>query len=336
MNKDTVLVTGGLGYIGSHIVLNALEKNHKVIIIDNLQNSKIGTLDVLEAISKTNINFFKADIRSREDIFNIFSDNNISSVIHCAGLKSVTESFERPLDYYDINFNGLLNLLLAMKKFDVNNLIFSSSATVYGNPDYLPIDESHKLQPLNPYGQSKLFAEKLIKDFTNSNRDFNSVILRYFNPIGSHQSGLIGDNPKNEPTNIMPLLCYSIIRDRHFTVHGLDYDTHDGTGIRDYIHISDLSEAHLLAEENITSKKLSGVNTINLGSGHGHSVFELIKALEKHSNSKLKIVKGERRAGDITSSYANNDLAQKKIGWKPNKSIDEMCLSSLNYYKNFI
>jgi len=329
----TILVTGGMGYIGSHTVVELINKKYNVIIVDNLSNSKIKVLDRIEMITKIRPKFYKIDCVKKRSFEKVFKENKIDAVIHFAGLKAVGESVEKPLMYYNNNIISTLNLIELMKKYNVNNLVFSSSATVYGNPKSVPIDETFELHVTNPYGRTKLMIEDILRDYCNINKEFNCALLRYFNPIGAHKSGLIGENPKGIPNNLMPYIAQVAIGKREFLgVFGNDYNTVDGTGVRDYIHVVDLAIGHVLTLDKLFNN--SGLVTYNLGTGKGTSVLELHKAFEKACGFSIPYKILPRRKGDIDSCYANCDKAYKELGFKAQYDIYDMCLDSWNFQKN--
>lgn len=323
-----VLVTGGLGYIGSHLVVELQNLNNNVFVIDNLSNSKAITKEKIESITKKNLNFYKLDIRNHAELLKIFSNNHIDAVIHLAGLKSVSESVSKPIEYYDNNISGTISLLKAMDKSNVKNLVFSSSATVYGTPEYLPLDEKHPRSATNPYGSSKLKIEYILEDLYKSNNSWSIIMLRYFNPIGAHDSGLIGDNPNGIPNNLMPYISrVALNKLSSLNVFGNNYDTKDGTGVRDYIHINDLSSGHIAALDFII-KTENTIEAVNLGTGSGTSVLELIRAYEHENNLKIKFNYAKRRNGDIASCYADVKKASRILGWKSKYKISDMCQST--------
>lgn len=325
-----ILVTGGLGYIGSHTVVELLDNNYDVVIIDNLSNSKIETLDKLKKITGKDILFYQGDVCDKELLRKIFKDNKIDGVIHFAGYKAVGESVSKPLKYYRNNIDSTLSLLEVMEEYNCLNIIFSSSATVYGKPNSLPIYEDFPLSTTNPYGSTKLFIEYILKDLYTSNNDWNITILRYFNPIGAHKSGLIGEDPKDIPNNLMPYIVKVATGELPvLNIFGDDYDTIDGTGVRDYIHVVDLAHGHVLALNN----KNTGVKIYNLGTGKGTSVLELVNAFEKVNNIKINKKIAPRRPGDIDACFASCDKAMKELGFKAERNIDEMCLDAYNFVK---
>ena len=326
-----ILVTGGLGYIGSHTVVELLDNNYEVVVIDNLSNSKIETLDKLKIITGKEIKFYQDDVCNKEILRKIFKENKIDSVIHFAGFKAVGESVMKPLKYYRNNIDSTLSLLEVMEEFNVFNIIFSSSATVYGKPNSLPIYEDFPLSTTNPYGTTKLFIEYILKDLYISNNKWNITILRYFNPIGAHKSGLIGEDPKDIPNNLMPYIVKVATGELEIlNIFGDDYDTPDGTGVRDYIHVVDLAKGHVLALNN----KNNGVKIYNLGTGKGTSVKELVAAFERVNNLTINKKIAPRRPGDIDACYASCDKAMKELGFKALANIDEMCEDAYNFVKH--
>lgn len=321
----TVLVTGGAGYIGSHTVLRLLELGVQPVIFDNLYNSSEESLKRVEQITGKKPIFYKADMRDKEAITQIFKNHKIDSVIHFAGLKAVGESVQKPLEYYDNNIGGTLVLLEVMKEFNVKKLVFSSSATVYGNPERLPIDEDCSLSTTNPYGSTKLYIEGILKDLYVSDNTWNIILLRYFNPVGAHESGMIGENPKGIPNNLTPYIAQVASgKLKEIQVFGNDYNTPDGTGVRDYIHVMDLAEGHIKALEKVND---AGVHIYNLGTGIGYSVLEVIMAFQKACGKKLPYKIVPRRAGDIASCYADASKAKNELDWTAKLSIDDMCVS---------
>ncbi len=336
----TVLVTGGTGFIGSHTCVQLLQKNYKVIIVDNLSNSKIDVLESIKNVSKSdNIIFYNRNI-TNDDCSDIFSDYKIYAVIHFAGLKSVNESVNNPLYYYHTNIMSTINILKSMKENGCKNLVFSSSATVYGN-SLPPFKEESKtgVGISNPYGKTKYMLEEILIDYSKINKDFNIVILRYFNPIGAHPSGLLGENPNNIPNNLMPYIlkvAYKHNIDKNMqgydslAVYGNDYDTRDGSCIRDYIHVLDLADSHLLSIEKIDIFK-NNLNIFNIGMGNGTSVLEIINIFEKVNNIKVPYNIVERREGDVPISYCKNDKSIEFLDFKPKKTIEDMCKDAWNY-----
>ena len=332
-----VLVTGGAGYIGSHTVVELLNKGRKVIIIDDFSNSKESVLDAIKEITKKTFKFYEGSYLDRELLEKIFKENEIDSVINFAGFKAVGESVQKPLEYYHNNVFGAINLLEVMKKYNVKNFIFSSSATVYGDPEKVPLDENCKIGgTTNPYGTSKLFIEQILQDLYKSDNSWNIVILRYFNPVGAHESGLIGEEPQGIPNNLMPYIvrvAAGILKE--LSIFGNDYNTKDGTGVRDYIHVVDLAKGHLAALDKLEKEK-QGIFIYNLGTGNGYSVLEMVKAFEKATGKKVPYRIAERRAGDIAECYSNVEKAEKELNWKAEKGIEEMCRDSWKYIEKKI
>nr|WP_304968987.1 UDP-glucose 4-epimerase GalE [uncultured Dubosiella sp.] len=323
-----ILVTGGAGYIGSHTCVDLLEVGYDVVVVDNLSNSSEEALRRVEQIAKRPVTFYKADILDREAIRAILEKENVDAVIHFAGLKAVGESVEKPLEYYTTNIAGTLVLLEEMKKANVKNIIFSSSATVYGSPAEMPITEAcPKGTCTNPYGWSKWMIEQMLMDVYTADPSWNVMLLRYFNPIGAHASGLIGEDPKGIPNNLLPYVAQVAIgKLKEVGVFGNDYDTPDGTGVRDYIHVVDLANGHVKALEQI--KKNAGLKVYNLGTGRGYSVLDVIHAFEKACGHEIPYAIKPRRAGDIAMCYAQCDLAKDELGWQAQYDLDEMCASS--------
>ena len=325
-----ILVTGGLGFIGSHTTVELCKNNYNVIIIDNLSNSNIEVLDKLKEITGKDIVFYQDDVCNKDALKKIFKKEKIDGVIHFAGFKAVGESVEMPLKYYRNNIDSTLSLLEVMEEFSCYNLIFSSSATVYGKPKSLPIKEDFPLSTTNPYGSTKLFIEHILEDLYISNNKWNITILRYFNPIGADKSGLIGENPKDIPNNLMPYILKVVTNELpKLKIYGDDYDTVDGTGVRDYIHVSDLAYGHVLALKN----KKKGLKIYNLGTGHGTSVLELINTFEKVNKVTVNKEITCRRKGDIDACYASCDKAFNELGFKTKYNLDEMCRDAYNYVK---
>ena len=325
-----VLVTGGLGFIGSHTVVELLDDGYEVVVIDNLYNSNIGVVDKIKKITGKDFLFYENDVCDEEALDKIFRNNTIDAVIHFAGYKAVGESVQKPIMYYENNLVSTLHLCKKMKEYGCNNMIFSSSATVYGNPEKLPITEDSKVGgTTNPYGTTKLMIERILKDISISNSDFHAIVLRYFNPIGAHESGLIGEVPNGIPNNLMPYIVRVASGELEIlSVFGDDYDTPDGTGVRDYIHVVDLAKGHLKALEKIND--LEGINYYNLGTGTGYSVLDMVKAFERVNGVKVPYKIVERREGDIASCYADPSKALKELGWKAELGLDEMMR---DYYK---
>ena len=328
-----ILLTGGTGYIGSHTALELLNTGYEVVIIDNLSNSKKEVVDMIKSITQKDVVFYEGDLRNEELVTEIFEKESIDAVIHFAGLKAVGESVQKPLYYYQNNIDSTLVLLSVMQKMNCKKIVFSSSATVYGDPIFLPLTEDHPLSTTNPYGSTKLFIENILQDLYVSDNEWGIVILRYFNPVGSHESFLIGENPNGIPNNLMPFINKVAFGDLEvLSVFGDDYDTKDGTGVRDYIHITDLAIGHLRALEYIKEKQV--VEVVNLGTGNGYSVLELVNSYENVNNIKLNYKIVERRPGDIATCYADATKAKKIMNWQADKSINEMCKSAYEFYKN--
>jgi len=334
-----ILITGGLGFIGSNIIYNLLKKNKniEVHVVDNLSNSHIKTLYYLRKFSKNFLHFYQANINEKSVLDRIFQANKIDAVIHLAALKSVSESESKKGLYYWNNIRGSKILLKSMLENNVNNLIFSSSATVYGIPRILPIKEIHRTKPINFYGFTKLEIEKEIISLTEKNNKFKSIILRYFNPVGSNDDNSLGDNPRQPPANVMPLILKAISNNKNFNIFGSDYITHDGSGVRDYIHISDLADAHI--ESLSYFSNIKNYEIFNVGTGVGFSVLELLKTFNRTNNTQLKYVFCDRRKGDVDEVFASSKKIQTCTNWRPTKNIKDMCLSSYKFYlknKNLI
>jgi len=328
-----VLVTGGAGYIGSHACIALDAAGFDFVVFDNLCNSSSESLNRVEKIINKSVKFENGDIRSKDDMQRVFSKYKIDSVIHFAGLKAVGESVEKPLEYYDNNINGTLVLLAAMKEAGCKKIVFSSSATVYGDPHTTPIKEDFPLSATNPYGRTKLFIEEILRDVNVSDDKFKVVLLRYFNPVGAHKSGTIGEDPNGIPNNLMPFIAQTAVGKREFlSVFGDDYNTPDGTGVRDYIHVVDLAQGHVNALEKISS--IDGVLTVNLGTGNGYSVLDMVKSFEKASGKSVAYKIAPRRSGDIASCFADPAYAYKMLGWKATRGIDEMCEDSWRWQSN--
>jgi len=325
----SVLVTGGTGYIGSHTCVDFIEKGQEVIIMDNLCNSKIEVLDYIEKITSVRPKFYEVDLLDREGMKKIFDENDIDTVIHFAGLKAVGESVAKPIEYYKNNIGGTLNLIEEMRDHNCFKLVFSSSATVYGKPQSVPIKEDFPLSTTNPYGTTKLYIEQILKDLCVADNRFSVVLLRYFNPIGAHESGLIGDDPNGIPNNLMPYVtrvAKGVLP--HLNVFGNDYDTPDGTGVRDYIHVLDLAAGHYAALKALANP---GVSIYNLGTGNGISVLDIVNAFERVNNIKIPYQIAPRRPGDIAECYADASKAEFELGWKATRTLDDMCASAWNF-----
>lgn len=329
-----ILVTGGTGYIGSHTVVDLLNDNYEVVIVDNYSNSKPEVLNRINKITGKTPIFYECDVRNEEKMREIFAKENITDIIHFAGLKSVAESVKYPEMYFDNNIGSTKVLLKLMKEFSVNNFVFSSSATVYGVPKHVPLSEDDEVGGCtNPYGQTKLDIEYLLKDYAKENPSANIAILRYFNPIGAHPSGLIGEDPNGIPNNLMPYITQVAIGKRpQLMVYGNDYNTIDGTGVRDYIHVVDLARGHLCALKKLVEKP--GLFIYNLGTGRGTSVLELMHAFEKANNLVIPFVFAERRPGDVDENYAKCDKAYEEMGFKTKLTIVDACRDSWNWQKN--
>ncbi len=325
-----VLVTGGIGYIGSHTVYELIKAKHDVVIVDNFSNSKKETLEKLKNLVGQDLSFYEGDVCDKAFLEKVFQEEKIDVVIHFAGFKAVGESVEKPLLYYQNNLESTLTLLEVMGKHNCKNLIFSSSATVYGSPEHLPIKEDFPLSTTNPYGTTKLMIEKILKDLYQSDSSWNITILRYFNPIGNEESGTLGEDPKGIPNNLMPYIVRVATGELEIlSVFGDDYDTKDGTGVRDYIHVVDLARGHVLAAE-----KLSGLSIYNLGTGHGYSVLDLVKTFEKVNNVKVPYKITDRRPGDIAMCYADVTKAKEELSFEAEKTLEDMCRDSYTYIKN--
>lgn len=325
-----ILVTGGLGFIGSHTCVELLNANYEVVIIDNLSNSSIDVLEKLEEITSKRPKFYEIDACNKEKVSVVFKENKIDAVIHFAGYKAVGESVSEPLKYYRNNLDSTLTLLEVMKEYSCHNFVFSSSATVYGTPKELPIKEDFPLSTTNPYGTTKLMIERILQDVSKADKDLSIIVLRYFNPIGAHPSGLIGENPNGIPNNLMPYIVR--VADKELpilSVFGNDYNTHDGTGVRDYIHVVDLAKGHLKALEKVVNFK--GIEYYNLGTGKGYSVLDLVNTFEKVNNVKVPYKIVDRRPGDIDACYADPTKAYEKLGFKAEYGIEDMCRDSYNY-----
>ena len=324
-----ILVTGGTGYIGSHTIVELINNNYETVIVDNLYNSKKDVLDKIEKITGIRPLFYEVDILNYEELEKVFKDNKFDAVIHFAGLKAVGESVAKPLLYYRNNLDSTLTLLEVMNKYNCKKIVFSSSATVYGSPKSLPIKEDFPLSTTNPYGSTKLMNEEILKDVCIADKEFSAVILRYFNPIGAHKSGLIGENPNGIPNNLMPYIVRVATHQlKELSIFGDDYDTIDGTGVRDYIHVVDLAKGHLSA---INKLQEPGINYYNLGTGRGYSVLEIVNSFMKVNNVEVKYKIAPRRPGDIAACYADPTKALKELGWKATLDIDDMCKDSYNY-----
>jgi UDP-glucose 4-epimerase len=329
----SILVTGGAGYIGSHTSVELLNAGYEIIIVDNLSNSKPESLKRVKEITGKDFKFYEVDLLDRTALDNVFASNKIDAVIHFAGLKAVGESVSIPLHYYHNNITGTLVLCEVMQKYGVKNLVFSSSATVYGMPDRVPISEDFPLSATNPYGRTKLMIEEILRDVHVSDEDWSIALLRYFNPIGAHESGRIGEDPNGIPNNLMPYITQVAVgKLKELQVFGNDYETEDGTGVRDYIHVVDLALGHLKALEKVLSSK--GVDAFNLGTGTGYSVLQTVSAFEKASGKKVPHRIAARRPGDVGVCYADPAKAESELGWTAKRGIEEMCQDSWRWQEN--
>ena len=328
-----VLVCGGAGYIGSHICVELLDAGYEVTVIDDFSNSKPEVLEHIKEITGKEVKFYEFNILNEEKTEAVFKENKIDAVIHCAAFKAVGESVEKPIEYYTNNLTTTLIVSKMMKKYNVNQIVFSSSATVYGDPEKVPITEDCKLgETTNPYGTSKAMMERILTDVQHAYPQMSVTLLRYFNPIGAHESGLIGEDPKGIPNNLMPYIMKVATGELEcLGVFGDDYNTHDGTGVRDYIHVVDLAKGHVKAIEHYAKP---GVHICNLGTGTGYSVLDLVKTFERVNNVKINYVIKDRRPGDIATCYANPERAKKELGWVATKGIEDMCRDTWNYALN--
>ena len=325
----SILVTGGTGYIGSHTCVDFIEHGQEVVVMDNLCNSKIEVLDYIEKITGIRPKFYECDLLDKAGMKKIFDENDIDTVIHFAGLKAVGESVAKPIEYYKNNIGGTLNLIEEMRDHNCFKLVFSSSATVYGKPESVPIKEDFPLSTTNPYGTTKLYIEQILKDLCVADNRFSVVLLRYFNPIGAHESGLIGDDPNGIPNNLMPYVtrvAKGVLP--HLNVFGNDYETPDGTGVRDYIHVLDLAAGHYAALKALSDP---GVSIYNLGTGNGVSVLDIVNAFERVNGIKIPYQITDRRPGDIAECYADATKAYEELGWKAERTLDDMCASAWNF-----
>lgn len=328
-----ILLTGGLGYIGSHTAVELLENNYEVVIADNLSNSKIDVKDKIEKITGKKVKVYIGDVCDKSFLETIFKENKIDGIIHFAGYKAVGESVKIPVDYYRNNIDSMLSVLEIMKKYECRNLVFSSSATVYGRAKSMPIYEDFEVGAANPYGRTKLFIEEILKDASKANPKLNIAILRYFNPIGAHESGLIGENPNGIPNNLMPYITKVATGKLEFlNIFGNDYPTKDGTGVRDYIHVCDLANGHVKALKKLETN--CGLVIYNLGTGTGYSVLEIVNTFNEVCGNKVKYKFAPRREGDIDVCYACPDKAEKELGFKATRTLKDMCLSSYNFEIN--
>ena len=328
-----VLVTGGAGYIGSHTCIELSKAGFDFVVYDNLCNASKESLSRVEKIIDKKVKFVEGDIRDRDALQKVFDTYEIDSVIHFAGLKAVGESVEKPLAYYDNNVSGTVVLCEVMQENNCKKIVFSSSATVYGDPHTTPIKEDFPLSATNPYGRSKLFIEEILRDLFVSDSEWKIVLLRYFNPVGAHKSGTIGEDPNGIPNNLMPFISQTAVGKREqLSVFGDDYDTHDGSGVRDYIHVVDLADGHVKALNKIA--ELDGVLTVNLGTGKGYSVLDMVKAFEKVSGKKVPYIIAPRRAGDIAKCFADPSYAKESLGWEAIRGVDEMCEDTWRWQSN--
>lgn len=323
----TVLVTGGAGYIGSHAAVELLENGYEIVVIDNLSNSQIEAINRVQELTGKTFPFYQIDLLDYEALDQLFQKYDFDSVIHFAGLKAVGESVQIPLKYYHNNITGTLNLCEIMNKYNVKKMVFSSSATVYGNPERVPIDETFPLSATNPYGRTKLMIEDILRDLYVSDNSWRIALLRYFNPIGAHESGRIGENPSGIPNNLMPYITQVAVGKREkLNVFGNDYDTHDGTGVRDYIHVVDLVRGHIKALQYLDNHE--GIEAFNLGTGTGYSVLDLVKAFSEVNNIYIPYEITNRRPGDVAICYANPTKAEKMLNWKAEYNLERMCKDS--------
>ena len=329
-----VLVTGGAGFIGSHTVVELLNAGHEVVIVDNFSNSKPASLDAIKKITGKDFKFYELNILDKDALNKVFDENDIDAVIHFAALKAVGESVEKPIEYYENNIQGTLVLVDCMRKHNVKKIVFSSSATVYGAPDKVPIEETQEAtRATNPYGETKVMNERILNDIYASDNEWSVILLRYFNPIGAHESGLIGEEPNGIPNNLMPYINKVAVGELdHLNVFGDDYDTEDGTGVRDYIHVVDLAKGHIKAIER--AEKIKGVEVYNLGTGKGYSVLDIVKNFEKANNIKIKYEIAPRRVGDIAECYADPSKAKEVLGWEATKDLEDMCKDSWRFTQN--
>lgn len=331
--KMKILVTGGAGYIGSHTCVELLNSGYEIIVVDNFSNSNPEALKRIEEITNKKLKFYELDILNKTALEKVFSENKIEAVIHFAGLKAVGESVRVPISYYHNNITGTLILSEVMKKYNVRKMVFSSSATVYGKPKSVPICENAPLSATNPYGRTKLMIEEILRDVYISDKNWSIALLRYFNPIGAHESGRIGENPNGIPNNLMPYITQVAVGKRDkLSIFGDDYNTHDGTGVRDYIHVVDLAKAHLKALERIINT--TGIEAYNIGTGVGYSVLDLVNNFEKVTKQKISYVISERRPGDIDTCYANPMKAKKLLNWTSEKTIEDMCQDAWRWQVN--
>ena len=328
-----ILITGGAGYIGTHTMVELLNAGRELVVVDNFINSKPCALDRVKQITGRDFKFYEVDLLDYDALERVFKENNIDSCIHFAGLKAVGESCQKPLWYYHNNITGTLNLCDIMQKYGAKRIVFSSSATVYGKPESVPITEDFPLSTTNPYGETKLMIERILKDLQAADSEWSVSVLRYFNPIGAHKSGMIGEDPQGIPNNLLPYVAQVATGRREcLSVFGNDYNTHDGTGVRDYIHVVDLARAHLKAIER--AEKVTGIEYFNVGTGVGYSVLDIVKAYEKTTGAKVNYKIVDRRPGDIDECYADPKKAKEILGWTAEYGIEDMCRDSYNWQVN--
>jgi UDP-glucose 4-epimerase len=328
-----ILVTGGAGYIGSHTVVELLNQDHEVVIVDDFSNAHPTVLDRIKELSGKDFSFYELNLLDKEGLEKVFEENEIEAVIHFAGFKAVGESVEKPLKYYHNNITGTLVLLEVMKAFNVKKIVFSSSATVYGMDNKAPFTEDMPTSATNPYGQTKVFIEHILSDLVVSDEEWSVILLRYFNPIGAHESGRIGEDPNDVPNNLMPYITQVAVgKLEQLSIFGVDYETHDGTGVRDYIHVLDLAQGHLSALD--YALKHSGVEAVNLGTGEGYSVLDVVHAFENANDVEIPYEIVDRRPGDIAVGYADATKAKELLGWEAVHSLEDMCRTSWNWQKN--
>ena len=334
MSNKTVLLAGGAGYIASHTAIELMEAGYDVISADCYYNSKPEVFNRIEKITGVKVKNYNVDVCDTEALDKVFAENKIDAVIHFAGYKAVGESVAKPMMYYENNLDSTFSLIKVMKKYDCNNIVFSSSATVYGVPESVPLVETMKTGPCtNPYGWTKLMNEQILMDFAKADESLSVVLLRYFNPVGAHKSGLIGEDPAGIPNNLMPFISQVAVGKReHLNVFGDDYNTHDGTGVRDYIHVVDLAKAHVKAIDYAFDNK--GTEVFNIGTGVGYSVLDMVKAFERANDIKIPYVIAPRRPGDVDACYADSSKAEKMLGWKAEKTLEDMCKDTWNWQKN--
>jgi UDP-glucose 4-epimerase len=329
----SILVTGGAGYIGSHTCIELLNNNYEIVIIDNFSNSCAEVLNRIKEVTGKDFKFYQLDLLDKEGLDHVFSENNFEAVIHFAGLKAVGESVKIPISYYQNNITSTLNLCEVMQKHDVKKIVFSSSATVYGIPESVPITEDFPLSATNPYGRTKLMIEEILTDIYNSDNKWSIVLLRYFNPFGAHPSGRLGEDPNGIPNNLMPYVTQVAVgKLEQLNIYGNDYPTSDGTGVRDYIHVVDLAEGHIKALE--SAMNTNSVESYNLGTGKGYSVLEMVSAFERISDRKIPFKFIERRPGDVAICYADPSKAKRELSWYAKKSLQDMCIDSWRWQSN--